>query len=237
MKNELKFELSSIPFGNEMIIRKGVALEPKEPLKVLITGTINSVSEYLKKRPIDPNQCHVLVDRDKMSVTLIVNEKYYYRDTVVGQIILNPEFTKWGINNDNVLYSSHDLAKKIKMNRYQFASLEKATELVTVFQNLKAKVQKEIESSDNHRGAVKRSVIQVVNEMSIPERFDIITPIFKGDKKRTVPVEIIIDAETMNCSLISPEAIDIVARERDNFIDQEVNAIHDLHPSLAVFEI
>lgn len=237
MENKLNISFSNI-FGQDIIVREGKALDPKEPVKVNIVGTIVSVFEYLYQRPdVDQTQSHVVVDRAEMFVKLVVNEKYHYQDTITGKITMNPEFTKWGINNENVMYSSLDLAKKVKMNRYQFASLEKATELVTVFQNLKAKVQREVESSDNHRGSVKRNFVQVVNEMSIPERFDIITPIFKGDEKRTLSVEIVIDPESLNCSLISPEAIDIVARERDRLIDNEIGRIRELRPSIPIFEV
>ena len=50
-----------------------------EPLKVGLSGTIGSVAEFLKKRKSEPEQinqkrCHILVDREKMTIILITNE-------------------------------------------------------------------------------------------------------------------------------------------------------------------
>jgi exonuclease VII large subunit len=235
MKPELNFTI----VGKTLTIREGKALELKEPVKVSVTGIMGTVSEYLTKRheTFDKDKAHVIVNRDDMFVKLVVNETDHYQHTIKGSIQQSPEFTKWGINNEDKRYHSHELALKIKMSRYQFVSLEKAAELVNVFQNLKAKVQREIEHADNNRGNLKKNFSQVVTEMTIPEKFEIITPIFKGDEKRTIPVEIVIEPESLTCSLISPDAVDIVARERDNMINAEIAKIVAIAPELAIFEI
>jgi hypothetical protein len=234
MKPELNLQL----VGDTLTIREGKALELKEPVKVSVTGIMGSVSQFIEKRfqTFSFLKAHVIVNRDDMFVKLVVNEEDHYQTTITGSIQVSPEFSKWGINQDK-RYHSHELALKIKMSRYQFVSLEKAAELVNVFQNLKAKVNREIEHADNNRGSLKKNFSQIVTEMTIPEKFEIITPIFKGDEKRTIPVEIVIEPESLTCSLISPDAVDIVARERDNMINAEIAKIVAIASDLAIFEI
>lgn len=237
MSKDIKVEIHGTGDMRQLVIREGKALDMQPPVPVKITGTITSPAIWLEKRQPSPEYCHVIIDRDKMTITLVENEGDHYQNKITGAITPSPEFTKWGINNPETQYHSLELAQKIRMNRYQFSSLEKATELVTVFQNLKAKVQREIEHSDNQRGNAKKSFTQVVNEMTIPERFEIIAPIFKGDAKRTIPVEIVIDAESLKCSLISPEANDIMARERDALIEGQIAKIAELEPAIVIIEI
>lgn len=235
MKPELKLSLS----GDTLTIREGKALELKEPIPVRISGTIGCVSEFLNKRGglYSSDNSHIVVDRDKMTMKLFVNESDHYRTVITGSITPSPEFTKWGINDPEKQYNSQELALKIKMNRYQFISLEKAAELVNVFQNLRAKVQREVEHSDNSRGNVKKSFSQVVTDMTIPEKFEIITPLFKGDEKRKITVEIVIDPESLKCTLVSPDAVDIIARVCNMMIDTEIEIIEKFESRLPIFEV
>lgn len=235
MNPELKIQVQ----GSDVTLRTGEALEVKPPIQVRINGTIESPANWLekKKTEFDHLASHVLVDRDKMTIELVTHETDPYGSRIKGAITMSPEFTKWGINDQSVEYHSNELAAKIKMSRYQFASLTKAAELVTVFQNLKARVQKEVESMNDGRGNAKVSYTQAVLSMSIPDKFSLITPVFKGDSPREIQVEIIIDPESLKCSLISPEAIDVVARERDRLLQEQVARITEAAPEIAIIEI
>jgi hypothetical protein len=232
-------DVKIIPENDTLIIREGKAMELKEPLMVEISGILDSPRRWIEKRISEFNcrEAAAFVNRDKMSIRLIIDEKNFYRDVIIGSITPSPEFTKWGINNEEVKYHSQELAVKIKMNRYQFVSLEKATELVTIFQNLKAKVQREIDQSDNTRGTVKKNYSQVVSEMSIPEGFSLITPLFKGDIRREIKVEIVIDADTLKCSLVSPDAAYLLDTIRDQMIDAEIKQIGEIAPNIVIIEV
>ena len=69
----------------EVILREGKAapeLEPKAPVKTNLSGTIGTVVEYLTKR-INAEQflqkdCHIIVDREKVSIELVINEADEY---------------------------------------------------------------------------------------------------------------------------------------------------------------
>lgn len=67
--------------------------------------------------------------------------------------------------------------------------------LVTDLQNFKAKVDKEIEQSNNNRGD-RRILINQAVEHNLPEAFTLILPIFKGTAKQTIAVEVYVNRPT-----------------------------------------
>ena len=93
--DENKKVVVNLPEGTtqaEIIVREGEApavLDPKAPVKIDLTGVIGAPVEFLEKRlsepdQINPKRCHVLVDREKVCLTLITNEEdAYKRGTVV----------------------------------------------------------------------------------------------------------------------------------------------------------
>ena len=87
MDNEkLQINLAPGMSKAELVIREGAApkeLEPKAPVKTNLKGVIGAVVEYLKKRinagQFEQKDCHILVNRDTIELTLITNEADEYR--------------------------------------------------------------------------------------------------------------------------------------------------------------
>ena len=73
-------------------------LEPKAPVKTDLKGVIGCVVEYLTKRinvgQFDQKDCHILIDRDNVEITLITNEADEYTRKGCRQIELQPE-VRW----------------------------------------------------------------------------------------------------------------------------------------------
>ena len=96
------------PGTNEVIIREGAApkaLDPKAPVKMDVNGTINAPLEYLSKRidTINQKQCHLIVNREKITIQLVVNESNEYtRGTIAGTLQYHPKFEEFGINTGKV---------------------------------------------------------------------------------------------------------------------------------------
>ncbi|HJJ86660.1 MAG TPA: hypothetical protein O0X52_06000, partial [Methanocorpusculum sp.] len=140
MENKENYNINLAPGMSvaEVVIRKGDApkqLEKRAPIPMRIEGTIGSVVEFLTKR-LDTEQfyqgdCHILVNREKVEITLVINESNAYdRGTIVGQLSYNPKFVEFGINRDKV-WTPTDLGKFIKMNRAFFADRKTNMELVS----------------------------------------------------------------------------------------------------------
>lgn len=229
----------------EIILREGLApktLEPQPPVKMNITGTIGSVVEFLTKR-LDTEQfyqgdCHILVDREKVAITLVINESNAYdRGTIVGQLSYNPKYVEFGINRDKV-WTPTDLGKFIKMNRAFFADRKTNMELVSTLMNFTATINNKIERSMQENGNRTDNFAQVVNS-NLPESFTIQMPIFKGMPAETIEVETFahVNGREVAFILLSPGALTTLEDLRDKVIDEQITKIRELAPGIAIFEI
>ncbi len=218
-------------------ILTGKALPRVEPLAIFISGTIDSVRRYLERRinEIDQQKSHVLVDRDCMTITFRENENSPYGNTVIGSLQLHPDFEKFKINTGQE-WSPRDLSNFIKMNRSAFTSKETAMDLSSNLLNLKVKVERELEKTDNNRGDVQAMVRQKVIRNSIPEGFKLFVQVFKGQARKEISVEIYINPDTYCVSLVSPDANDIISETKNSLIDTELSHIDETCPDLVIIE-
>jgi hypothetical protein len=223
--------------GSELIFRAGTALEIKAPELLKIKGTIETPLLWLQKKlkSLDLICCHLLINKSSGFIKLITDEKNFYHDEITGSLELHPDFVKWNINSGQSV-SAFDLAEKIKMNRSCFKDKETAMKLVKELRNFKAKIDKELETFKDDRAnfALKKSQIVDTN---LPESFVLVVPIFKGQPKESIMIEININADDLNCSLISPEANDYISDFKDTIIKNQIDLIHELVPELVIIEI
>ena len=212
-----------------LIIREGDALPVKEPRSISISGTIDAVTRFLDKRKdtLEQKECCILIDRDKMSILLIIDETNHYAGSVIARLENHPDFDKYGINAERG-WNTAQLAEFIKMNRSAFSDKKTAMDLTSKLLNLKIKVERELEKSDNNRGDVRMMAAQKVIDNSIPEGFTINVHIFKGQPKKEIYVEIYVNPDTYNVRLVSADANDIIEETKNTAIDAELSAISEL---------
>nr|DAP87335.1 MAG TPA: protein of unknown function DUF2303 [Caudoviricetes sp.] len=217
-------------------IRFGEALPLKEPKAVSIDGTIDAPARWVEKRKdgIAQTDAHVLVDRDKMSITLNIDENSAYSDQVTGTLTLSSEMQEFGINTGEYM-SCFDMSDRIKQLRSYFETQQEAMKLVSELRNFKAKIDKELELSDDKRGNQRILKSQFV-ESNLPKDFKIQLPIFKGMRKETIQVEVEINPNDLSCTLVSPEAHDIVVQQRDMHMDAVIDRIKDAAPTIVIIE-
>lgn len=231
------------PGMNEVIIREGAApkvLDPKAPVKMNVNGTINAPFEYLTKRIdcINQKECHIIVNREKITIELVVNESdEYTRGTIAGTLQYHPKFEEFGINAGKV-WSPFDFAMFCKMNRAFFADKNVNMSLVSACKNFTAKVNNQIERAIQENGNRTDNFAQVVNS-NLPESFTLSIPIFKGGKKEDLVVETFakIDGRNVAFVLLSPGAEETLEDLRDKAIDEQLNAIKAIAPDIAIFEV
>lgn len=125
----------------------GAALEPKEPQQVVIFGTLDAPLKWLEKRitEIEQKKAFVAVDREEMSIQLVIDENNHYRTEIKGQLQLHPVFLKFGINQGQYR-TPIEMSEFIKMNRSYFDNKQAAMELVSLLRNFRAKVNKDVEA-------------------------------------------------------------------------------------------
>lgn len=92
----------------EVVYRLGDAAQAQQPLatkapeKISVSGTISTPYEWLSKRidTVDQKRANVVVNREKMTIQLTVNEDdYYNKNTFTGTVEVSETFEKFGIND------------------------------------------------------------------------------------------------------------------------------------------
>lgn len=246
MQNE-KLQINFAPgmAKAELVLREGVApkeLDPKAPVKTLLNGVIGAVVEYLTKR-INTGQfaqkdCHILVNRENIEITLIINEAdEYKRGEIVGKLGYNPKFVEFGINGGKV-WTPTELGMFIKMNRAFFADRAENMKLVSCLMNFTADVNNKIDRAVKENGNRTDNFAQVVNS-NLTESFTIQMPIFKGMQPETIEVETFaqVNGREVAFVLLSPGAQAMLEDLRDKVIDEQLKQIREIAPEIAIIEV
>jgi len=215
----------------------GPAKNHSYPKRVKINGILTAPYSYLEKRvnKIDQKQCMLIVDRDKGSLEFVLNENSEYSDNIKGELKLNPDFLKFGINSGKS-YTTLELAEMIKMNRFFFAETSVALKLISTLKDFKAKVDKAVEQRSDGRGN-DRSLFEQAVSSNVPESFNMHLPVFKGQEPKAFEVEISINGRDLSCSLISPQINDIINEVKNKAIDEQLESIKEIAPELAIIEV
>jgi hypothetical protein len=229
----------------EVIIRevsKVNELEIKAPLKLNIEGVIGSVSEFLSKRndqldQINQKRCHILVNRENISIKLVFNENDdYLTGSIKGTLQEHPKFKEFGINTGKV-WSPSELGMFFKMNRSFFPDKTENMKLVTELMNFTAKVNNSIYRSIKENGDRTDNFAQTVNS-NLPASFTLTVPIFKGTVSETLEVETFaqVNGRDVAFVLLSPAANQTMEDIRDKVIDEQLQKISEICPEIAIIE-
>lgn len=246
MQNE-KLQINFAPgmAKAELVLREGVApkeLDPKAPVKTKLNGVIGAVVEYLTKiintGQFAQKDCHILVNRENIEITLIINEAdEYKRGEIVGKLGYNPKFVEFGINGGKI-WTPTELGMFIKMNRAFFADRSENMKLVSCLMNFTADVNNKIDRAVKENGNRTDNFAQVVNS-NLPESFTIQMPIFKGMQPETIEVETFaqVNGREVAFVLLSPGAQATLEDLRDKVIDEQLKQIREIAPEIAIIEV
>lgn len=219
-----------------LIIREDNPEIVYEQQKVALSGIISAPYEYLLKRKTTINviDSHVEVDRDKMTIDLFVNASDYFSVPVRGALQESPIFKKFGINT-GIELQPEKLSDLFKMNRAFFADRNESMVIVSALKNFKAKVNKDLEKSNDNRANITVLKQQSVTS-NLPEAFTLKMPLFKGAEPQEFEVEVYINAEDFSCSLVSPMANEIIEDTKNKIINEVLQNIVDEEPGIAIIE-
>lgn len=215
-----------------------------EPAKVEISGQIGAVFAFLEKRwnaedgQIDHSRTHLLVSRDAVKMTLVVNETdTRNRKTVTGKAELSRQYVAFAINSDKD-WDPIDLGNFFRINRTYFESASENMNLVNLLKSFKATIQTAVEREIKDNGSVTDTYKKVVDS-NLPESFFVKIPIFKGTDPEKIQIEVIatVSGRDVSLSLISADAASIIEEVRDKLIDEELDKIRELAPEIPIIEI
>ena len=150
----------------EVVLREGkasVALDPKEPERVVINGTIEAPFRWLEKRVelINQKSANIIVNRDKMCLALTIDETNYYQTVISGVLQASKEMQEFGINAERK-WEPIKLSQFFKMHRAFFKDKSQNMMLVSTLKNFKAKVNQDIERSREENGNKTDNYSQVL---------------------------------------------------------------------------
>ena len=222
----------------ELILLQGEAEKVYHDKSLDVAGaSIASVHEFLVKKGIDNKDIvnsKVEFSYDGLYLNLFYSVRRRNPDTIKGLLKLHPDLKKFEINSSKT-YTTFELSDFIKMNRHYFENKDVAMKLVSELRNFEGKVNKDVELKADTR-ANQRVLINQVVESNIPDGFILVLPVFIGQNKVRLSVEINITA-SFECSLISPDLKQMIDEETKVIIDAELLKIKDLHPDLKIFEL
>lgn len=243
MENE-KFQINLAPGTEkaEVIIREVSNVNEipvKPPVKLVLCGVITSPVEFLKHRIglIDQQYCHVIVDREKIEIMLVVDEnKEYERKEITGKLSVHPKFSEFGINTGKA-WEPNQLGLFFKMNRSFFSTKEDAAKLVSLLTNFEARVNSVVEKQKDQKGDFKDNFSGIVTS-NLPEAFNLNIPVFRGYDSEILEVEFYatVNGRDVKLQLVSAGANDVLESIRNRVIDEQVDIIRDITPSIVIIE-
>ncbi len=226
----------------EVVLRDGkapVALDPKEPERVIISGTIDAPFRWLEKRVglINQKATNIIVNRDKMGMALTIDETNYYQTVINGILQASKEMLDFGINTDK-RWGPIKLSQFFKMHRAFFKDKSENMTLVSTLKNFKAKVNQDIERSKEENGSKVDNYSQVVDS-NLPKSFKLNIPLFKGFTCEEIEVEIYadVDGRDVSLSLVSAGANEAIEEYKNKVIDEQLDAIRQIAPDIVIIEV
>ncbi|WP_129640673.1 hypothetical protein [Phocaeicola dorei] len=226
----------------EVVLREGkapVALDPKEPERVVINGTIDAPIRWLEKRVelINQKATNIIVNRDKMRMALTIDETSYYQTEINGILQASKEMQEFGINVEKK-WEPIKLSKFIKMHRAFFTDKSQNMMLVSTLKNFKAKVNQDIERSKEENGSKVDNYSQVVDS-NLPKSFKLNIPLFKGFACEEIEVEIYadVDGRDVSLSLVSAGANEAIEEYKNKVIDEQLGVIRQIAPDIVIIEV
>jgi len=207
---------------------KGQAPEQHNPLPVNITGTITAPSRFIENRKDEfyDKKAHCLASTTDGVLELVVNEQSVCdKYTVKGKVEIGKLFSKIGINKD-VSYTPIELSRKFRMLKSIFPSPKEHLDITTKLKNLKAKVNKEVEESNDDRANVSQIFKQSV-ESNIPESFKLHLPLLEGEAPETIDVVVLLEVKGNDivCYLESVDGQEKIDNEMERLVREECEKI------------
>ena len=231
----------------EIVVRKGEAARQPEPLptkapeKIDVSGVLATPLEWLRKRVaiIDQTAAHILVEREKLTITLVVNERdYYSKAEIEGVIDFSEKFLALGINNKEKSWEPAKLGQFLRLNRAVFEDKDESAKLLSVLKGFQAQCNAVIQKQTDPSGS-RSSVYQQQVESNLPKSFTVNLPIFKGTAKQAIEVEFdhYVSDGDVRLQLVSPGANEFTESYRDTEIDNVLAQIREVAPDIAILEL
>jgi hypothetical protein len=235
MESKINLEVK----GNEITVREGKAIDPKEPKIINIHGTLTAPGRFLeaKKEDFDPKNCHLLVKKKDLTIEFYGNERDFYRTEVKGSLVESKILKPFSINGETK-FSSLGLAKLLRRHPFLFDEviIDQYNKLISTLMNFSAKIETTVENNRDNRGNLKNLLEKQVTQ-HVPESIKFTAPIFEGEESLTFTVFICCEASSSGVEfyLDSPELFQLWDSEAKRLMAIQANIFEEW--GCAVIEI
>lgn len=227
---------------HEVIIRTGDAavIEPKiKRIDVKLTGTIESPAEYFTKRKdqFKPERAHVVFSKDpeKLNIVLTTNEHMERPKYIItGKLEQSDEMKMFGImfksGQNPKQYSVRDLSQLLRFNKVLFSAADECQKVIEGLQKFSATVNAKITEEETQRGS-KSGSYEIKVDSSIPMKFNLSMPLFKGKALRKFTVDICFEVKGTKDIVLwleSPELAKYVTEDAQKFMDEQLKKLSSL---------
>jgi hypothetical protein len=228
MEKKTTFTASEIKelAGTELTLREGKALELREETSVKIAGTLKAPYQFLDSSKIQAykhNEAHLLVDRLKGTLMLLLNERSHYKDNIFGELKIFEPLKAFKINED-FLYSTKDLIRLLKRNKFYFESASDHEDFLTKLNNFSASINTKIKDAKDKSGSTISSIEKEVTSSTGAPMFKLKIPVYQGYPPIVFKVEVCLDATDSSISffLESPELFEQIDKLKQEYLDDEL---------------
>ena len=211
---------------------QGKALEQKPPVKIVISGDIKTVSNFLSVRKdsgtglqtIDKSKAVLLVDKKALSIQLNLDPENVYGAEITANLEESDEVKPFFINK-NKTFTKEELVKLIKFNKLFFADADKHAAMLLAFQKVSSTVNIQANDSSDIRGNKERGFIKEVTT-NAPTEFILNIPIFKGFPAIRFRVEVGVDVTEGSARFWfeSTELHELVQSQIDEIFNDELES-------------
>lgn len=198
-EKKINVKLPDAPPGTvqELIIREGDAPKLNQPEKVVLSGNIHSVKEFLAKGPrygtqeIRPGFAVVVTDFEQGFIQLKLDPESPIGCEVIGKLETAPELAPFGINKGKT-FKREELVKLLRFSRLFFPDTERHAEIVTAFSKFNARAHYEMQQESDTRGN-RTSNFEKKVHTDLPLNFVLEMPIYKGFPNERFMVEVCLE--------------------------------------------
>lgn len=232
------FHLKVENAGNEIIIREGSALPQKEPVKLNISGDINTVSSFVAGRKgvladvagyqyINERRAVVVVDKQARTIVLHLDPTDPFGGVVTAKMELNPDLLEFCINAKKT-FKQKELVDLLKFSGLAFDDTDKHSMLLNAYRAFNAKAYIDMASDSDNRGNKSSSFNKKV-ETNLPIDFVLNIPIFKGQDRKRFSVEICLEVTDGGCNFWfeSVELKELIEIECEAILKKELESCSD----------
>jgi len=230
MKNEITVN-GLQPGGSTLTILEGKALEQKYPVKIFLSGDINTVSSFLKNRPdgyglqnVDKSKAIVIVNKEEMHITLMLDPEYEFGAVIKGFLELSAELKIFCINQPKT-FKREELVHLLKFNRLAFDNKDQHEKILKAYMAFTAKTDAEIKAESDTRGNKANTFNKNVST-NIPTEFVLLIPVFKGKEPVRFRVEVCLDVTDGGARFWfeSTELHELISTQRDIIFNEELKS-------------